>query len=98
MKQKAAGEEEEEEKEEDWTAINTPPYSSGESEEGDFSIANFKEMDEEQRNHRCAHLWHIAKVKAIGGARVINTFQELNENITMFGASRRVGVEIEEEI
>jgi hypothetical protein len=42
-------------------------------------------------------LWHKAKVKAIGGSKLIHTFQDLAENITLFGASRRVGVEIVEE-
>ena len=43
-------------------------------------------------------LWHRVKVKATGGARIIRTFAELSDNITMFGASRRVGVDIEAEI
>jgi hypothetical protein len=43
-------------------------------------------------------LWHKAKLKAKGASKVIDTFQNLAENITLFGASRRVGVEIEEDI
>ena len=37
-------------------------------------------------------------VKAIGGARIINRFAELNENITMFGASNKIELDLEEEV
>jgi hypothetical protein len=44
------------------------------SDKGDFSAEDFKDMNEEKKNHRCAHLRRIAKVKAIGAARIIEGF------------------------
>lgn len=37
-------------------------------------------------------------IKAVAAAKIINRFSELSSNIAMFGASRRVAVEIEEEV
>jgi hypothetical protein len=34
----------------------------------------------------------------VGGARIIRRFAELSDNIAMFGASRQIAVDIEEEI
>ena len=55
-------------------------------------------MTSEEKEARMLDLWRRVTAKAVGGARIIRRFQELNENITMFGASRRVAVEIEDEI
>jgi hypothetical protein len=43
-------------------------------------------------------LWRRMTAKAIGGARIIRRFAELSDNIAMFGASRSIKVEIEEDI
>lgn len=43
-------------------------------------------------------LWRKAKQKAVGGARIKSRFTELSENITMFGSSRRIAVQIEDEM
>lgn len=44
------------------------------------------------------NLWRRLTAKAVGGAKIIIRFAELSDNIAMFGASRSIKVEIEDEI
>ncbi len=76
--------------------ILTPPYTSGES---DADIAEeWVVLEEKDRRSRILDLWRRVKVKAIGGSRIVNNFSDLNDKITMFGASRGIELDIEEEI
>jgi Ion transport protein len=85
-----------EEDDDDWSVIVTPPYTSGES---DLEIeAEFHKLSEFRQHQRMTELWHRLKVKALGGVRIIKRFAELSDNITMYGATRQIAVEIEEEI
>lgn len=43
-------------------------------------------------------LWRKLKVKLIAGARIVDRFAELSEKITMFGASRGIAVDFEDEM
>ncbi len=43
-------------------------------------------------------LWRRTHIKAIGGARIVRRFSELSEFITIFGASKKIDLDIEEEI
>lgn len=55
-------------------------------------------MDEEHKVTRVLELWHKVKTKAIGGVRIIRRFAELNENITLYGASKKIDLDLEDEI
>jgi len=55
-------------------------------------------MEDHEKRARMIDLWRRVTAKAVGGAKIIRRFEELSENITMFGASRRVAVDIEEDI
>lgn len=55
-------------------------------------------MQEEAKEKHILDLWRRAKGKAVGGAKILKRFAELSDDIAMFGASRRIAVEIEEEI
>jgi hypothetical protein len=78
--------------------IKTPPFSSGESEEEFDQEVAFVNMKDEEKRARMLDLFRRMTAKAVGGAKIIRRFQELRENISMFGASRRVAVDIEDEI
>jgi hypothetical protein len=78
--------------------IKTPPFSSGESEEEIDQEVAFKNMKDEEKRARLLDLFRRMTAKAVGGAQIVLRFQELRENIAMFGASRRVAVDIEDEI
>jgi len=43
-------------------------------------------------------LWRRLIIKAYGGAKIVRRFAELSEFITMFGASRKIDLDIEQEI
>ena len=47
---------------------------------------------------RVHDLWRRLIIKAFGGAKIVRRFAELSEDITMFGASRKIDLDIEEEI
>jgi hypothetical protein len=53
---------------------------------------------ESDKQERVKDLWHKLKLKAIGGTRIVRRFSELNDNITMFGASKKIELDIDEEI
>lgn len=55
-------------------------------------------MKDEEKRARLLDLFRRMTAKAVGGAQIVRRFQELRENIAMFGASRRVAVDIEDEI
>lgn len=55
-------------------------------------------LDNKNQNIRIKDLWRRLIIKAKGGAKIVRRFAELSENITMFGASRKIDLDIEEEI
>ena len=84
------------EEDEDWSVIITPVFSSGESDEEDKN--EFKHLPEDQKTLKVKDLWRRTHIKAIGGARIIRRFSDLSEFITIFGASKKIDLDIEEEI
>ena len=84
------------EDDDDWTEIKAVTYSSGESDK-DAGVV-FKQMTKQQQLTHVHTLWRRAKGKAVGGGKIIRRFAELSDEIAMFGATRRIGVEIEEAV
>ena len=84
-----------EDDDEEWSSIETPPYTSGESDPEDDK--RFYQLKKEQQDKKVIDLWHRLKQKTIGSVRILRRFTFLRENIVMFGASRRIMVDIEEE-
>ena len=78
----------------DFSVILTPAFSSGESDEEQKQ----EFMNLENKRSHIKQLWHKLLIKTIGGVTIINRFQELNDNLTMFGAQNKIDLDIEEEI
>ena len=55
-------------------------------------------MTEEDKAKHMERLWRKLQAKAVGASRIIRHFSELSNSIGMFGATRRIAVEIDEEI
>lgn len=55
-------------------------------------------MTKYQQDQRVLELWRRTAAKAVGGGRIVKIFNELSDQIAMFGVSRRIAVTVDEDI
>ena len=67
-------------------------YSTGE-DESEFDIP-FNFLDKSEQAERSHFLWHRAFVKARGGAKILEKFTEVHQDILKFGTTKNINFDM----